>query len=290
MQKSTLFLHILLFSCILLSISACTAEQKQQEQQQHEEPLKIGVLSDIHINTDPSTLQYFLEAFDKETVDTILVLGDIVQNDGLRGQSEDIEDSKEIEVFAKIMTAHSKKTKTPIYIIPGNHESKEVFDAAAKQYQTLNWIDTAASNNILSSTTDSISMFAIPGYHLAAFTARNGYIINYSNISIPNNTRLVISHGPPASSNNADAHLDKTHSGQRVGATQLQQMLVGKNISIFLSGHIHESQAITNAAEEKLQENTYYSQLWANVGAAADGNAAVLFIKNQEASIRFLKK
>ncbi len=86
--------------------------------------MKLGLFTDLHYTKHPQEGRQFtalapervreaMEAFDKEKVDAVVCLGDIVD----RGQTHDEELSCWQDILAEI-----KKYPYPYYILPGNHD------------------------------------------------------------------------------------------------------------------------------------------------------------------------
>jgi len=81
--------------------------------------LRIGIITDVHGNT--KACRTLMNIYHKEKCDAIIVPGDLS-----RTMKE-----KDNERILKVLT----KSKLPVYVMPGNYESKKGYNKAIKKYK-----------------------------------------------------------------------------------------------------------------------------------------------------------
>jgi len=203
--------------------------------------LKIGFVSDIEGALD-NAADSALE-LEQEKVDFIVIAGDNYENENIRdalypNSTDNVDEMiKGVEPYAKL--------GIPIFIIPGNHETKQVYDAAIKvlQEEYANVFDIRYNDADLI----GINIVGMGGYHIRGFVEENGFLLtdkDYENskkkileFRDQNEPTLFITHGPPLS----ESDIDLVSGVGNVGDEKIRDIMnsdIGEVINIH--GHIHE--------------------------------------------------
>ena len=271
----------------LLLIVSCTS----QPEYMRDPTGKIGVISDIHGDLD--NVKFFVDQFNEEKVDMILVLGDI--ND----MNNDVDDYQEIY---DILEYVAQNFIFDIYVIPGNHESTEdyynVMDSHVRRYEGFHDLSDWKIAE------DDLTIVPVPGYHDEDYMNSDGFLFftedlmdletriqNMSNI-------LIMSHTPPKGK--TQQSIDVTFFGENVGNLMLDQMMRKHDIKFSVSGHIHEAgMKAVDEDDNLVPENTWSETLRLNPGSAtrwkmldgsiSEGSAAILEIKDGMARYEILR-
>ncbi len=273
---------------------------------------KYCVISDAHGETEKA--KAIASRCKSVGVDGIALLGDIAKNERLRYDIEDeASDQKEIEA----VIAAFAETKLPIFVIPGNHETKPDYENAladiTKQFQNV--IDMAKYRIF---DGDDVDFVSLPGYDqkylyiggqiAAQFIPDNGYLAGSSDIkSLANLAKglddkiVLLSHGCAKVSGNITP--DQLRDGRQVGSKEISEAMKKAGISYQLCGHIHESGGIAaDFSGNRIKPNTYADQFVLNSGtlekwaynqpynskAIHEGMAAVLEIKGKQAKFNII--
>ncbi len=260
-----------------------------------ENSIKYGILSDIHGDVD--SLNHFLNRFQEEKVDAILILGDSVFNEHLYGLDDKKDDALEMnEVLDSVL---KKFPNLPIYIIPGNHETKRSYDEVLEGYKQnpiyANLIDMNSQRFVDGDVVDIISL---PGYYLkASYMEEDGYFISdemMQNVSkfvaMADSPVLLISHGPPKGINkdsidyadlgqrNFQQAVSYANYGENVGSEKMLEVMKSNNIKFGLFGHIHEAYGATDILGNVVQQGVFSKELLFNPGSVEDGRAGIVEI------------
>ncbi len=236
----------------------------------------------------------------------IIITGDIPLNEELRNNNQDREDDA-LEITTVLLAA--AKTGLPIYVIPGNHETKESYqtgiEEAQRVYSTI--IDLTQYRFVNSTTIDLISL---PGYQTQSdqthrFIPSNGYYAAPEQIreiitlqSFSDNPTILITHGPPFTG--AIAGPGTIASGIDVGDKYTSTILQTTNITLVLSGHIHEAGGLAATLNGREIEKNIWNKMNSetivlNAGSAAPSqllNGSIIrgmavFVEFQNAALRF---
>ncbi len=265
---------------ILVLILSCSLEEKE---------IVLGVLSDIHGDTERT--KHFLEIFQKNNVEYIVLPGDISEH--FRKTSEMLNDEEQIYAVLKTVS----DTNLTVFVIPGNHDSKEAYYGAINRLNKSNIIDGSKSRFF----DGDIDLAFVPGYFIPSMTADNGFIFDEKDIEIikPLITKqtILVSHSPPKF--NTKNAIDAIYDGKNVGSELLINLIKEKNINFGIFGHIHEAggKAI-NLKEEIIPENYWSSELFLNPssvipwtllnGTTHNGTASILWIKEGKAKYKII--
>jgi len=246
------------------------------------ETTKYGVLSDIH--GDIENLNRFLDRFQKDDIHAILILGDSVLNEHLYGLKDSKDDALEMkEVLDAVLESFPE---TPIYIIPGNHETKKSYTDVINQFkqnnQNSNLIDLNSQRYV---DGDVVDLISLPGYYIGSpYMEDDGYLISdeaMQNVSkfdaMADSPVLFISHGPPKGINKDS--IDYTNNGKNVGSEEMLNEIKENKIKFGLFGHIHEAYGATDISGNVIEEGEFVSELLFNPGSVKDGRAGIMFIK-----------
>ena len=257
---------------------------------------KFGVITDIQ--GDTINLEFFLDEFNDNEVDAILILGDL--ND-MNNENEDYE-----EIYSVLKEINDNFNKT-IFVMPGNHESKDDYYNALNKFD---FTDLAELNHLNFNDMDILS---VPGYHLAEYTNPDGFLFDFvmdfhpikeclpdPNADCKNKLFLLAAHSPPKGTN-ANS-IDALISGENVGNQQLNELILNKNINFGVFGHIHEAgMKAVNKEDKFVKENKWSTSLFLNPGPATSwemnsgelskGSAAILEIDmiNKKARYEIIK-
>jgi len=282
MKKALILIFILIF------LTSCTSNNNS---------IKYGVLSDIH--GDINNLNYFLKKFQKENLDGILILGDSVLNEHLYGLKDTKDDSVEMkEMLDSVLQAFPE---TPIYIVPGNHETNEsytdVINQVKQNNKNSNLIDMNSKRYI---DGDVFDILSLPGYYIGSpYMEDEGYFISgemMQNVSkfvtMADSPVLFISHGPPkgVDKNSVDyvdlgprnfqQAVSYANNGQNVGSEEMLNEIKESGIKFGLFGHIHEAYGATDISGNRIEEGKFVDELLFNPGSVKDGRAGLVEIKN----------
>lgn len=240
----------------------------------------FGVLSDIHGNVEK--VKYFLEIFRNNGVEYLILPGDI-------GEQEE-------QIYEVLRVA--SELSVPVFIIPGNHESKDDYYNSIKKINKDNIIDCSKFRFF---DGDDADLAFVPGYFIQSMTIENGFIFNESDVDIIRtliiNNTILVAHSPPKfTTKNA---IDVIYDGKNVGSNELTSLIKENNISFGIFGHIHEAGAkAIDLQEQKIKENSWSSQLFLNPssvipwtllnGTNHQGSAAIFWVNNSRAKYKII--
>lgn len=234
---------------------------------------RYGVISDAHGEVERA--RYFAQLFKQQGVDGIIMPGDIVKNEQLRyGRADAQNDTVEL---ISVLSAVAE-TGLPVFVIPGNHETKPVYEAALHSL-------TQKFPNLIDMTRyrifdgDDVDFVSLPGYQTFSsaghqFIPENGYWAKPDYIKQlaelrqrlkGNDAIVLVTHA--AGKTNAVQGPATMYSGEDVGdelTTTIQQQ---NTISFAVVGHIHEAggrAATFNGTP--VQPGQWASQFTANFG------------------------
>ncbi len=226
-----------------------------------EEISKIAVVSDLEGALD--NVEKSVNKIKKEGVQLIIIAGDCYENEELRGNRSLYPNSRDnysemincIKPYAEL--------KIPVFVIPGNHEVKTIYNKAIKKLQENYHNVEEVSDKLIEFP--SFSIVTIGGYHHPRFTATGGFLISNSQYQLTfqnlqkaskrEKPVLFISHGPPYTNSNIDKIIQGMNVGDKV-FTQIMMMPEIKNI-LHIFGHIHEAGGnFFNFSEDKTSINT----------------------------------
>lgn len=248
--------------------------------------VKFGVITDIQ--GDTTNLEFFTNEFNKVEINAILVLGD------LNDMNKEIKETDQKEIYSVLKIINENFNKS-IYVIPGNHESKDDYRNAIIQVANETFVPIhlhdLSRDGIWSHM--GINLVDVPGYHLEEYTNQNGFIIENLENKIVVSERLapivnlLVAHGPPLGKN--PGSIDALISGVNAGNEQLNFLIKRKNINFGVFGHIHEAgMKAVNREDEFVPENEWSKSLFLNPGPATEwkmnsgefskGSAAILEI------------
>ncbi|MBT4824470.1 hypothetical protein HN695_03655 [Candidatus Woesearchaeota archaeon] len=290
MRKLTIILLFLIIFC-----SSCS-----------DDVLRLGFITDIQ--GDTINLPYLMEEFNDNNIEHLFVLGD------LNDMNNEVPDYDEIYSVLDVMSTNFDGR---IFVMPGNHESKEDYFNAIDKFQyrkvsnILNWTYIPFGD---------VYIIPISGYHLSEYTNPNGFFLD--NVEMPFNIsiedclrntpygmkatgkgcsfiytiKIILSHGPPRfGSLNS---IDVASNGENVGNRNLTRTIYDNLIQFGVFGHIHEAgMKAVNRSDELVPENTWSSSLFLNPGPATSwqmnsgelskGSAAILEIDMVEKKARY---
>ena len=270
--------------------------------------VKFGVLSDIHLNDDEGklkNLKNIVNQFEKQNVDAIIVAGDSVLNEHLRDGVEDtVIDADEMKAVLDILSSANKK----VYIIPGNHETKESYSDVIEGWKKTGKNKKNNADMLLDMSIeryidlDNVDIVSLSGYYVYTldnefgkfqFVPENGFFAdNDSILSIEDyankldDTILLISHGPPKGF--GKYAIDYANNGQNVGSDLLLEVMRESGIRFGVFGHIHEAYGATDIEGNQIQQGMWVDELLLNPGSVADGRAAILEFKGDRARYEML--
>lgn len=281
-----------------------TLTQKSQGNKQ----IRFGVVSDIHGEGEKA--RKIAQNFSNQNLDAILIAGDISRH---FLDKKNIPESKEI----KDSLIPFLETGKPVYVIAGNHESKNIY------FKTISELSQKYNNLFDLATLDyvdlqGVNIFGVSG---GTFNASNGFNIKKKIKSIDDTVFnldsdpvLMISH-MPAKFNHVEAideiysiqigkkKITDRHKAEKLiyqgnefikfnfkhsGLKELTNLIKNKNISFSVSGHYHMNRGANNLYENIL-EDINSSNLFMSPGAAQYDMAGILTIKDNQAKYELLK-
>lgn len=223
--------------------------------------LRFGVLSDIHGAADHAA--YFVDFFLARGVDAFLVPGDTV--DHFRNAVPDL---VELEEVLSLLSAPG----LPVFLIPGNHETKDVYYGTLAKLGRKNIIDMTS---IRRADLGVATIISLPGYNLPAFVADGGFffdgrewlaLTNLSSNAL--GLRILLSHQIPRSTRSNG--IDAVFSGEHVGDATLVRVMNDSQLDVSVGSHIHEAggQAETRDGLSVAQQ-VFSKTLYLNPGSVA---------------------
>ncbi|MEM0473260.1 MAG: metallophosphoesterase, partial [Candidatus Aenigmatarchaeota archaeon] len=225
-----------------------------------EKEVKFGLMSDIHNQVDKAKEISLL--FKQRGVDGIIIAGDINLSPFFRY-------NRKIEEFNQIFNVLNvvSNNKMPVFVIPGNHESKKEYDSAIRKLKNQNVIDMVKYRSV---DLKEIQIVSLPGYQFENFVAPDGYFsdslfVKRTSKYVKNKTTLLVSHGPPKIKGSLTPGM--IYSGRDVGDENITRLIKQCGIKFVVSGHIHEAAGIAVDFKGKpLQQNKWTDELALNIG------------------------
>ncbi len=155
-------------------------------------PIKFGVVSDIH--NEGEKAKKIAKRFQEQRVDAIIIAGDISR---YFGDYEHIPESVEI----RNSIIHFLETKKPVYVIAGNHETRDCYfrtiSKLTKDYNNLFDLSTLKYADL-----NGVNIFGVSGgtffLPLGGFSVKQEIkSIDDAVFSLDNDPILMLSHVPP---------------------------------------------------------------------------------------------
>ncbi|MEK6884089.1 MAG: metallophosphoesterase, partial [Nanoarchaeota archaeon] len=234
-----------------------------------------GVISDPHCNVKKA--RDFANYFKRQGVNGIIIPGDIPLNEKLRyGREDSRKDKSEI---VDILSAVAE-TGLPVFVIPGNHETKKDYKAAIKEV-------TEAYPNVIDMVKyrvfdgDDADFVSLPGYQVnetrfrkfipdggywtsPPFIKRTGKLRKNLNDSV-----ILISHGPGKTG--AKKGPGTTVLMEEIGDENIRDMQIKDNIPFAVTGHVHEAGGFAaNFNGKNIKEGEFATQVTVNFGTLED--------------------
>ncbi|MEM5878338.1 MAG: metallophosphoesterase, partial [Candidatus Aenigmatarchaeota archaeon] len=153
-----------------------------------EKEVKFGLMSDIHNQVDKAKEISLL--FKQRGVDGIIIAGDINLSPFFR-YNRKIEELNQIFNVLNVVA----NNKMPVFVIPGNHESKKEYDSAIRKLKNQNVIDMVKFRSV---DLKEIQIVSLPGYQFENFVAPDGYFsdslfVKRTSKYVKNKTTLLVS-------------------------------------------------------------------------------------------------
>ena len=264
-----------------------------------------GVISDAHGEVEKA--RAFAQKFKDIGVDGIILPGDLPSNETLRYSHRDSNpDENEIK---KVLEAIAE-TGLPVFVIPGNHEKKQDYEAA------LAYI-TAKHDNVIDMTRfrvydgDDVDFVSLPGYQTFRVPGRqfipdDGYWAKPDFIRATGKLReglddsvVLIAHGAGKTNTDRTYGPATVYSGIDVGDATTTEMMRENNIPFAVVGNIHEAGgfAATHGGNP-VNQGEWGTQFTANFGGLErwkhlngetyNGMAGILTVKVDQAKFEML--
>lgn len=204
--------------------------------------IKIGVVSDIEGAVENAVNS--ADKLKKQDIDAIIIAGDCYENEQIRrnpvypySTDNDQEMFDDIEPYAKL--------GVPVFVIPGNHETKSVYNETIKKLQEKypNVLDIKDKIADLK----GVNIIGMGGYHDSRFTASGGFLLsdtdykkateNLTEMQKQKELDIFVTHGPPKSK----TIIDYVEGAGHVGDEEISKIM-NENLEkmINVHGHIHE--------------------------------------------------
>lgn len=286
MKIYILIIFILIFSCSLDNNDLIVKQTILDDN----DFAVFGVLSDVH--GDVSRVEHFLNVFKNYDVEYVILPGDIAEH--FRKTSNMLSDEEQIYQVLKIVSEFNKT----VFVIPGNHDSKEAYYNAISRLNKSNIIDGSQTRYF---NGNNFNLVFVPGYFIPSMTVNNGFVFNEKDIELikPVITKqtIIVSHSPPKfTTKNA---IDVVYDGKNVGSDLLTSLIKEKNISFGIFGHIHEvGGKAVNLKEQIISQNFWSDELFLNPssvipwtllnGTSHNGTAGILWFKEGKAKYKIL--
>lgn len=279
-------IFILLLAIIILVLPSCSSDNVDKINKMNTTTAKLvvkfGVISDIHADT--TNLNYFVETFNSENVDALLVLGDT------NYIFENVNGNSDYEEMYYVLKAILTDFKNPVFIIPGNHEPKEEYltlkGNLKKEFPDQQFALFDDTQHI--TTFKGVMLIFISGYHLKEYMhPLGGFLFNESlfkglqaemevyevvkmfdeNEENKIKTKMLVAHGPPKGKNKNS--IDVVYSGENVGNELINDFIAKNNIKFGAFGHIHEAgMKAVDENDDLIMETVWSDSLFLNPGSA----------------------
>lgn len=279
--------------------------------------VSFGVISDIHGQAKKARIM--AQELKNRGVDAFILPGDLGCNNEISNRCANTPaDKEEIKSSIEAVAAAG----LPVFVIPGNHESKQDYDAAmeAAQQSYPNIIDMTKYRVVDGLVADIISL---PGYSFqsgmvqvkerdgviditaAKFIPTNGFLIHDEDISSLNQYRqglddpiILVTHA--GGKTNASKSPTTTFEGTDVGDERITYAMKEQNISFAVVGHIHEAGGLAVTVDgAPVSQGEWAFQFTANFGTlepwiyldgkARKGMAGILTIEGDKGKFEMVE-
>ena len=233
---------------------------------------KLGVLSDAHGYYEH--VYKISELFKREKVDAIVMLGDYAQHTRKKPRPE-LSDTDEIYLCIEA----AAKMGIPVYVIPGNHETKQ-------DYNTALYVLSIKYDNIFDLSKirivdgDDFDLISNPygddqTYSSDGFKGNKKTIEKIKELVSAfrqnkknNDPEILITHQPPRGKSVQD--IDTVFTGQNVGSEILDEVMRAASLRFSFSGHIHEAGGRAADSEGKMvEQDMFVEEMRFNPGSAS---------------------
>ncbi|MCG2717636.1 MAG: metallophosphoesterase [Nanoarchaeota archaeon] len=261
----------------------------------------LGIISDSHGYTE--NVEKFSQYFKEIKAEGIIMLGDYAQMTYSKIDS-DLTNYNEIESSLEA----ALKTGLPVYVIPGNHETKEDYTKAietlSKEYGNL--FDLSKIRMV---DGDDFDLVSNPygngfGYFSEGFEGTEAQlleVVNYvKKIQKDKDPGILVTHKPPKCKGKYGIDvpfLIAKDEDMNVGDENLDKFMKEYGIKFSLSGHIHEAGGRGVTADgDFIPPEEFVDEMRLNPGAASpqsywgekfyEGSAMILTIEDGKAKYR----
>lgn len=266
--------------------------------------IRFGFVSDIHNKKEKA--EKIAQIFKEKNLDGIVIAGDMAET--LLNEKKQIKDS--LLPFLE--------TGKPVYVIAGNHETKNDYLSAmnelGKKYSNL--FDLATLNYV---DLSGVNIFGVSGWDkpfpLGCFSVKKEIEnVDKRVFSLDEDPVFMISHMPPKFQHKEaidciywvklenNKIVKSRHAGEKVlyeeggekinprnsGKKELTDLIVEGNIDFSVSGHYHMNPGANNF-EKNIPENEFSEKLFMSPGAAQYDMAGILTIEGDKAKYELLK-
>lgn len=271
--------------------------------------IRFGVVSDIHNKKEKA--EKIAQIFEEKSLDGIVIAGDIVKT---LPNLINLQEKKQL----KTSLLPFLKTGKPVYVIAGNHETKNnyfsVMKKLSKEYDNL--FDLATLNYV---DLDGVNIFGVSGANPHPFGGFSvgGDIkkVDRRVFSLDEDPVFMISHMPGKFQHEGaidcvyDVRLENgkiiksRHAGEKAiyeNKGELERInlrnkglkkltdLMEKGVDFSVSGHYHMNQG-ANDFERNVVENEFSAKLFMTPGACQYDMAGILIIREDKAKYELLK-
>jgi Icc-related predicted phosphoesterase len=269
--KITNLIIILILFGMLFTLSGCNDKDY----------ITIGVVSDIEGAIENA--QESAEKLKDMKVEYIIIAGDCYENEQIRISPLYPESKDNIKEMINGIAPYAA-LKVPVYIIPGNHEKKEIYEAAIESLKgTYPNIHDISDSSI---DLEGFNIVGLAGYHEERMTDPNGFLITNESIETAKENiqifqeqdepTLFVTHGPPLTG----GELDYLQGFYNVGDYRITEIINSSSyMNIFhIHGHLHERGALWDEFNGGKSVNVAAITPYNNPNAT-EGRTGVLLIK-----------
>ena len=258
-----------------IALSALSLSQAYAAAPKQTKPeVSFGVIADPHGNFENVAV---LSALMKQQgVNGIIFPGDLCNNETLRtGQEDSVPDKKEIHDVLEV----AAKTRLPIYVIPGNHETRPDYDSALAGL-TRNYSNIVDMSKTRTYSNGGINFVSLPGYDTFKIPGRqfipdNGFFAKPEDIREIsdlvqglNGPVVLIAHGPPKTPDGKRG-IDTIYSGRNVGSKETDAAMKKAKIKHGTFGHIHEAGGMAvDSKGDYVPQDKWSAEVRLNPGSA----------------------
>lgn len=248
----------------------------------------FGIISDTH--SDVESTKCYVSEFKKIGVDAIIHTGDIAYWDDwikFNGKGEEV-----LKVLAE--------TKLPVYVLPGNHELKYIYDGTMgklqKRYSNLinlskfSRVDAKGVNFVANAYGDSRN-YITSGY----YATESSYIELEKLVKFQDDDIVIlITHQPPRCGE--PNGIDASSKGIHIGNQRLDEIMKKNKMNFSLSGHIHGTPKACDNDNNSVDERKLSLSLRLTPGTGLYdkeknwGSTAVIKLMGKEISYTTIKR